>query len=196
MKRLFYCLMLMSFVLSCSKDETGLIDYPKVDYFPLQVGNKWYYENYTVEVTRQLEIDGTEWYEMTTISQREGQESITYYAYYRKTDDGKVYRKADENSAAMLVFDLKIGFSESWAYADGDYEWTVTTGERFETITMGHAKLEYCRSYYYDIPQAADDEHMMVLAPGLGLVYSASLAWGLSDELERAVINGLDIRLQ
>ena len=141
-------------------------------------------------------MDGLEWFVMSTVFERENEEPVVYRQYFRKTADGKVYRKSEKSSEAVLLFDLKIGFNQSWKYTDGDEQWTVSTGAYFATIKIEDISIANCRSYYYDIPEAVDDEHLKILAPGLGLLSSNSIAWGLGDTLQHAVINGLEIKIK
>jgi len=196
MKKYFVFVIVIAICLACSNDETPTIEYPKCDYFPLQVGNKWYYKSSTTEITGKETINDQEWFIMTKSYVHENQEPTIYRIYYRKTEDGKVYQKSDENNDSFLVFDLKIGFKQSWKYTDGDNQWKVSTGDDFETIKLEDSSITNCRSYYYDIPEAVDDEHVKILAPGLGLISSSSLAWGFSDTLQRAVINGLEVTIK
>lgn len=181
--------------LACGKEDIPTINYPACDYFPLQVGNKWYYEGYTSEITGKETWNGLEWYVLMSVYERDNGVENIYKMYYRKTADDKVYRKTDESSEAILLIDLKIGFNQSCKYTIGENQWTVTTGDDFETFKINDIEIPNCRSYYYDIPRAVDDEYLMTLAPGLGLLAHVSLAWGLGDTLQRAVINGLEIHI-
>lgn len=196
MKKYIILLFATAICFGCSSDETPTIEYPICDYFPLQEGNKWYYEGSISEITGKEIVDGLEWFVMSTVYERENKEPVVYRLYFRKTADGKVYRKSEKSSEAVLLFDLKIGFNQSWKYTDGDEQWTVSTGADFATIKIEDISFANCRSYYYDIPEAVDDEHLKILAPGLGLLLSNSIAWGLGDTLQHAVINGLEMKIK
>ncbi|NJO68123.1 MAG: hypothetical protein HC830_01570 [Bacteroidetes bacterium] len=48
----------------------------------------------------------------------------------------------------------------------------------------------------YDLIQAVDDEHTIILAPGIGRIVSQSYAWGIGDTLRNAIINGIEYKIK
>jgi hypothetical protein len=164
--------------LSCSKEPNNVTS--GCDYFPLQVQNSWEFEHSsktTVTATRLL--DGKNYYEFVT---------GTDTAYYRK-ENNKVYtRSTHENEA--LIFDLNARENQSWQYNS----WRVTMSSKNDTIVINHAKIPNCYRFFFDIPGAVDDEHLVWLAPGIGFIRkSCGFCPYPIDNLSKARINYMEI---
>ena len=196
MNKLFHaiCLILVSslFMLtSCEKDKSDLdskIDLlDSNDYFPLHTGDYWeldFIPKRTID--KEIEIDGIDYFQ---------QNSEYGTIFYRKTSDGKIYQKT-ETGNEILKFDLNAEIGKAWTYKfDGsDFIWNATLTSKNETIELDNHTFFNCYRFYFDVPQLADEEHIIWLAPGVGIVEEASFG-GTADrkKLNKAGINGVEI---
>jgi len=175
---------------SCKKDNdinSKLSMLESDNYFPLSVGNYWkldYIPRRTIDKTEQL--DGINYYRM-----------ISEYdtAYYRKSTDGKVYSRT-KSTNEILKFDLKASVGDTWTYKVGnsEYTWDVTLTSKTDTIKLNNCTFNNCYRFYYDIPQLADEEYVVWLAPGVGFVEEFYLG-GTADrkKILKASINNIEI---
>jgi hypothetical protein len=183
-------LALMSAITSCKKENPA--PYPESDYFPLSIGNKWNYKYNSQEVTKLKTINNKEYYEILITQYQADTVYSNSYIYYRKTTDNKVYQLYGDLKTESLAYDFRVPLHNSWS----DLEWTVTYVNDIKKVTINNHVIGNCKQFDYDIVTAMDDEHTVILAPGLGRLIGYSYAWGLGDTLKSAVINGMDISLR
>lgn len=186
----------LPFIVSCKKDNPAPAY--SSDYFPLNVGDKWEYRFYTKEVTKLKTINNKEYYEVLFNQHQYNSDTIIYtsYEYIRKTADGKVYELSQDQKDELLIYDFTVRVNQSWTYNDGAGGWKVTNADDKKVVTINDNVIENCIEYNYDIVEMVDDEHMIVLAPGIGQIVSQSFAWGLGDTLRNAHINGVEYKFK
>jgi len=165
-------------VVSCSKETTNIP--AGCDYFPMQVQNTWKFEH-SVEttVTATKVIDQKTYFVFV---------SGTDTSYFRK-ENNKIYTRR-ANEAEALKFNLNAAENQSWQYN----AWTVTMTDRNDTVVINHAKIPNCYRFFFDIPGAVDDEHIVWLAPGIGFIRkSCGFCPYPIDNLTNARINNVAI---
>lgn len=176
--------------ISCNKDDIdskiNMLD--TSDYFPLNIGD-YHKLDFTPKRTieKVVEIDGIEYFQ---------QNSDYDTLFYRKTSDGKIYQKTKIQNE-VLKFDLNAETGTSWNYKfDGsELIWNATLTSKNETIKVDNYTFENCYEFYYDIPQLADEEHIIRLAPGVGIVEEVYLGGSADRIIIREVkIHGVEIQ--
>jgi hypothetical protein len=159
---------------SCVKDA---VTSTSVDYFPLQVGNYWNLSSIgTRSIDTIVSLNGINYYRMVHV--QVGPTGITSRdtTFYRKTTDGKVYERGTKSTDEILKFDLGANSDQTWTYAKdptisiNTYPWNATLKSVIDTVQLGNNTIRNCYRYYYDIPQGADEETTIWLAPGIGFV--------------------------
>jgi hypothetical protein len=175
---------------TCTKDDNGIqskIDLDAEDYFPLHINNYWQLSGFPVRSIAELKtIDNLEYYTMVS------DEDTTYY---RETTDGRVYQRT-KASTEILRFDLGANEGDMWTYPDEDlhYEWNAVLSGKSETVIVGGRSFENCYRFSFDIPQMADDEHVVWLAPGIGFIEEYYSGGSGQTLLTEARIDGVEIR--
>jgi hypothetical protein len=175
---------------TCTKDNDELqskIDLLDAeDYFPLQINNYWQLSGFPVRSVAELKtIDNVAYYAMVS-----GADTT----YYRETADGKVYQRT-KATAEILRFDLGADEGETWTYPDKDahYVWNAVLSSKNETVIVGGRSFENCYRFSFDIPQMADDEHLVLLAPGIGFIEEYYSGGSGQTLLTEATIDGVEI---
>lgn len=197
MKKLVYaiCVLFVStsiLLSSCEKDNSELkykIDLPDVnDYFPLHTGDCWELDFMPKRIiVGEIEINGVNYFQ---------QNSEFNTIFYRKTSDGKIYKRT-QNGNEILKFDLNAEIGETWTYKfdDSDLIWHATLTSKSATVELDNYTFSNCYAFFYDVPHLADEEHIIWLAPGVGIVEEAILG-GTADrkKLNKAVISDVEIQ--
>jgi len=167
---------------SCSEDSPLFPEFT-TDYFPTAVGNKWVYNNGTLDWT--IEIEATK-----IIDKK------TYYVFVRNYDgarDTNFYRVA-ENNLVFVWFDDKdytyINFdapiNQQWQFHSGYYGF-VRERNLTDTVTAGS---------FTDVTEILIANHIIsdvfeynCYAPGVGLISTGG--WRRYSELKSATVNGI-----
>ncbi len=168
MKKLFlfgFMVWSVLFTANCQRtDSTSPA--PGEDYFPLQIGNTWHYQN-DFDNRWQIEVTGRQTIGIYNYFVIEGrlfpydQDSLSYF---RKDNAGRVYINFEDHD---------------YLYADFD-------GSNWETYNSMHSAIEVedltvaipagtfhnCLQILFDNPQMVDEEMVNDYAPGVGLVRS------------------------
>ena len=184
----FFVLLLI--ISSCTKEHPAPAYVS--DYFPLNIGDTWNYQSQKLEIKSLKTINSKAYYEVLISQYNAGVLFGTNYAYYRKTTYGKVYKLNNDLNSESLLYDFTVPVNHSWTYKEGDMEWQVTNSTESKVVNINHSIIANCRQFDFDIVKAVDDEHAVILAPGIGKIISFSYAWGMNDTLKSAVINGVD----
>ncbi len=163
--RLFFIafLSLTALFSSCSKQEVPEIEIQS-DYFQLAVGNYWQLgQRRTYEVTGTAELGGKAYHLISETADNRWRDS-TYY----RLNNGKVYAIQGRNKeeGEGLMFDLTAEEGESWMY----HSYKVTLQSRNEKVTFNGREIKNCYKFYLDVPQTADEEYWVWLAPGIGFI--------------------------
>jgi hypothetical protein len=177
---------------SCAKDA---VDDLSKDYFPLQVGNYWEFSPYWTDSIDKIEkLDGNDYYRMVSADCKT--RSYLDTVYYRKTADGKVYKRSKRTTGDILKFDLAAQVGQTWNYIlPGPYQslpWNATLKSNTDIIPLGNDTIINCYRYFFDIPQMADEEECWLLAPGIGFVVKNNYnGWLGGYKLKKVRINGI-----
>ena len=198
MSRSFCCAICMAVFAGCvaSDSPTGIATSGSTDFFPLKVGNKWYYSRYmhgvpadTTRVTHVVEvISATESvqrpiYMMLNWYFQEGSDSIWTVDTSYFMIEGDSLLSAYKDSAGFqfavdAIFTLNNGaeFTREIGRGVNTAHFRVTVVEKNDsTIT-----------FFYDEPNWADEEHQVTYKRGKGIVDSYSTAWGIGERLVKA----------
>lgn len=161
------------------------------DYFPLNFGNKWYYSSLDFrhmpdttgrseiwEVIGNKEIDGKSCAAVKT-TQFSSPGIIAYVdtAYYY-AKDGKLYSayKDDSGSLALALYaDFTLNEGDKFISDLHHYSYNVRVSEKTDS-TM---------SFYYDVPQYADEEFSVTFKKNTG-VQKRVYYFGTGIQLQRA----------
>jgi hypothetical protein len=190
-------------ILSASCEKENIINSEKpdrfsTDYFPLMTGNIWNYSRSRVLVKHIVSINKKEYYEVVSESIVADTVFYTYTEYYRKTSDGKIYTMDSDKKREALKYDFNVPVNGSWTYAEDDnnHIWKVTKISNTLKVNVTNRQIANCMKFDYDLIQAVDDEHTIILAPGIGRLVSQSYAWGMGDTLKNAIINGIEYKIR
>lgn len=168
------------------------------DYLPLEIGNSW---DFTPIQPFESNNDGVihrEVIGITAINNRQyyllrTSRSYNAYidtAYYRIDENGFVfiYRKSRPNFEDKRLW-LNAINGNTWTYpVDNNSTAKVTTIEG--SLVIGSTSIANCKSFSYNVPNWADEENTITLAPGIGFVKEYSDAWGMGQVLKSAKIHG------
>lgn len=157
------------------------------DYFPLQVGNYWEFNQMgTKSIDRIITLDGKDYFRMISVFSNLMKDTL----YLRKTSDGKIYSRK-LTSAESLLYDLYAPVNDSWQ--NGEMKVTLTKIDQEKVL--GNTTVKHCLVFYCD-PRLmmADDEYTWTLAPGIGYVYYFALGGTYNQNfiLKKALINGVE----
>lgn len=183
---LFIVLMM---IVGCHKEQPAVYT---GNYFPLNIGDSWNFKGRKEEVKGLKTINNKVYVEVRSDSYRADTVFYSYKNYYRTTPEGEVYQYNAEANIEFLLFNFTVPVNHSWTSPSGNENWQITNATETKVVNIGHTKLTNCREFDYDIPEAVDDEHGILLAPGIGKIINFSFAWGLADTLRSAHINGVD----
>ena len=188
----FPFLLITFFILlvSCESKDTRDID-SKLEmltgagYFPLHEGNFWELSSLgerTIDTT--IQLDGYTWYRMVSLDT----------VFYWSAGNGKIYKRT-ASTDEILKFDLNAEVGETWSYPAGSgFHWNATLQSKCETVTLDNYEFRNCYKFFYDVPELADEEHSVWLAPDVGFVREEYLG-GTSEQkiLQKVIINGIEI---
>ncbi|MCA9731919.1 MAG: hypothetical protein H6696_06510 [Deferribacteres bacterium] len=181
----------LPFVLfGCRSDNLTGTEGLAATFFPLHVGNTWVYTHMgsTATITYQVyakKVIGTHLYYQFGSSQE--------YADWLRIDGGKVYRLENNTDVLWLDFNRQDGDQYNYPQENtsqlGGYVVTVRRDQIKEYELEQKYKYTDCVNFFFDIPQAVDDEHGYIFAPGIGIVnfYGAWVnlyleSWSIAEE--------------
>lgn len=188
-------LILCSYLLlsSCSKEvllNSEVRALNKYGYFPLHIGNEWdYASGLKIRIDSKETVDGIEYFRFLR-SYNTSVDTI----YYRKKNYKVFERKS--NKSEILKFNLKARKNSTWKYTEtpnSKFQYSVYFQDKYAKVETENYEFRNCYKFYYDIPNLADDEHLIYLAKGIGLVKKKFYGFGIELVLTRAKINGSEI---
>ncbi|WP_235298777.1 hypothetical protein [Portibacter marinus] len=169
-------------LISCTKE----IDEAAADYFPLHVGNEWdYIKGLQVLIDVKETINGKEYFRFI-----ESYDTGTDTSYYRN-ERNKIY-KTTGNGHEYLLFDLEKRVGKHWKLSftpDTEFEYKAEIQDKNYRLETSNHTFENCYHFYYDFPDAIDDEFSIFLAPGIGIVQEQGQVRPESG-LNRVIIDG------
>lgn len=188
-----FVLALIALFTACD-DDASIPVIESTDYFPLHIGDTWEYKDHIRKVCGSEIINKKEYRVITHEIYRADTLYYTYNTYFRTTRDNKVYQLNSDQSGEYLFADFNLSADESWTYINNsngrDDEWTVTVLPEI-TFEFDDTELENCKRLFYNALLIVDEEHTIVFAAGIGEINSFSNAWGVSDTIQRATIDGV-----
>ncbi len=152
---IFFIMNILLFV-SCTKEESLNFTPRSGDYLPMQVNNYWDIEHTeTITINRTKVIDSKIYFEFIQASDT---------SYYR-SENNRIYSRTATGDEAVK-FDLTAKVNESWKFQS----WNVTMVSKTDTLLINHTKIPDCYHFFFDVPEMADEEHGIWLAPGIGFI--------------------------
>jgi hypothetical protein len=169
-------LMIALLMIACDKNESEIIILSG-DYFPLEIGNYWQFENSgKKEVIGTDTIDSKAYFILATNNDT---------SYYRKVNN-KIY-VTEYGEDEGLKFDLNANINDTWSY--GTY--TVKLVSKSDTMKINGHKITGCYQFFFDVPEWIDEEHTIWLAPGIGFIQNyCGLCYDQTTQLAKACIGG------
>lgn len=156
---IIFPVLLIYSLISCEKNEITKTS----EYFPLHVGDKWYYNNgETWEIIGIKDTLGKRYFEMSNGKSHE---------YYR-VENGYVY-SLGLDFTEYIRFNLNLDAGESWQYTENMFyqiQWDGMLYNKNDSMYVNGNLVTECYRFCYDIPEMIDDEHCVWLAPGIGIV--------------------------
>lgn len=161
-------------------------------FFPLAIGNKWYYNSYSLaqgfdptkvsfikEITGIKKINLKNYFVMVTTSfDNTGVAMLIDTSYFRYADDIVYqFRNSDTKENIYAIFKMKQGEKFTVKWQQYDYE-----------ITMKE-KTDNTATLFYNSPQMVDEEHEITFKKGYGVYKTNSTAWGWNTQLIKAEIH-------
>jgi hypothetical protein len=165
------------------------------DYYPLAVGNEWtYFLPYPGVDTL---WDGT--FGVDTLMVRDttyflARHPFSFSDTLRDDGNGRILARLDGRELILFDFNAEDGatyqFERSLSGGDDIFDETFdVTVSRERTVKVGAGHFEHCVSFYFDVPEALDDEHFWTFAPGVGIVKAGGFV-GAYTELFSAIVDG------
>jgi hypothetical protein len=178
MKKLMHVALFCAFVLACGKDNTTEPEdkTPTEDssfFFPLQVGNVWYYyEEGHSDAAQSIRVWDSVTLDDTTYILYGNKISLADTLYQDKW--GRVYKRFNGKNLLWLDFSFDDGGTYNYILSEKlNYTVTVT---RKQTIEYDDQKYDGCIQFDFDVPTIKTDEETFVLAPDVGIVKHVT-AW-------------------
>ena len=166
-------------IYSCSKKDNEII-ISEGDYFPLEIGNYWQFDN-----SQKNEVIGSKLIENLNYFESVYSDDTSYY----RIDNNKIIVK-ENNDSIGLKFDLTANVNDTWNYNS----WKVTLSSKKDTIKIGNIKYINCYRYCFDIHNLPDASHCIWLAPGLGFIQeSCNMCLNSIKKVNKARINNQEI---
>jgi len=188
-------LILLFYLINCTRDNNPIISSPHSEYFPINVGNTWYYDSPTPP---------TNPWAMKTINGYSLQNNTVYFSWtygegidiidnIRADNLGNIW-KLHNNNNEYLWFDFTqdsgstylYEYPESWG--DNTYYYIVTVLKNIKVDTPAGV-FDNCIVLNFDIPEVMDEDITYSFAPNIGLVRLTNNGWS-SKKLTSAIING------
>lgn len=193
----FIILILLISLINCTLDKNPIISSPDSDYFPINVGNTWYYDPPTPQ---------TNPWAMKTIKGYLVQNNTAYYSWtygegvdiidnIRADEQGNIWKLHNyyeylwfdftQDSGSTYIYDLPESFGENIYY------YAVYVRKNIKTETPAGV-FDNCIEFTFDIPQVTDEDKTYTFAPNIGLVRLQNNGWS-SQRLTSAIINSASI---
>lgn len=152
-------------------------------YFPIQVGNIWYYEDLDkiynpwdiLTISDSIRIDTQKYFLWSRGSGIDVSDTICY------DDNNNILCYI--NGDTHLWFDFTQDSGAIYTYAP----WDANSGEeqltyqvhvsRNMTVETPKKSFSDCIQFFFDIPQVIDEEHTYIFAPDVGMVLEQANGW-------------------
>jgi hypothetical protein len=198
-KSVFPFILILTFFINCSENNNPL-NSPKnysSTYFPLKVGNTWYYDSPTPQTNP--------WAMKTIISSFEYYDAVYYKWTYGEGVDLEDNIRADDqgnilnlkNNCEYLWFDFTQDSGSTYIYGHPDtfgentYLYNVFVRKNISTEVPAGV-FDDCIQFIFDIPQVKDEETCYTFAPNVGLVVLQHNGWSIK-RLTSAILDSATI---
>jgi hypothetical protein len=197
-KTLLIVLAAISFC-GCENDNDPQTTEHDPSYFPLKVGNYWEYVpvlqhpdllSINVSIPSTATIGDYEYYLMVTKHNHTGFTSVVDSSYYRVDSRGYVFERTTHSLEETNRFRLAAADGETWTIYTPYLQDYIATTTNISALNLNEVEIANCKSFSFDLPPTIDDEHTLVLAPGLGIVKQL-FAGGFDSTLREARIDGI-----
>jgi hypothetical protein len=192
------CVAASLILFGCNNHEQVVLQTGDLTYFPLEVGNRWVYESIRPDMPLRTAVftiisaetkEGTEYFAMERIYEMENVSSGGDTIFYRIDQQGFVFENSKYDKIERNRFRLGAGEGYAWHMeSSSPQRYIVTTS--ITDVTLNSGVLHECKSFSYDVPEWADEEHYIILAKGIGIVQHGN-AWGFDYKLKSAKIGGV-----
>ncbi len=171
-------------------------------YFPLEVGNSWEYvpdlqhpnlHSINVHIPSTATIGEYEYYLMVTSYVNTSVTQVMDSSYYRVDSTGYVFERTAHGLVEANRFRLAAANGETWTIHTPPLMDFVVTSSDVSPLYLNVIAIKNCKSYYFDFPPTIDDEHTLILAPGLGIVKKL-FDGGFNSTLKKATIGGREYK--
>ncbi|UCH90132.1 MAG: hypothetical protein JSV49_05705 [Thermoplasmata archaeon] len=191
-KYIFPVILILTCFLSCLDDTDNYSTY-----FPLKVGNTWYYDYPTPQtnpwamktIKSSLINNNTVYYEW-----RYG-EGVDLVDWIRRDEQGNIWNLKNNNEYLWFAFTLDNGSTYIYCYPDTFgheiYYYNVSV-RRNKSAEVPAGVFDDCIILFFDIPQVKDEEKIYTFAPNIGLVRLQHTGWS-TKRLTSAIIDGVTI---
>ena len=187
-KKMFSFLLVLSLsvFISCDVNSPNAGDSGK--YFPMQIGNKWYYapDSYSSN------FDSTNINEIWTVADTKYIDGIQFYVincFYITYDYSYSY-VLYYNPNVNILYEYIDNGQES-PYITPKAKFNLNVNDKFEYINGLNYNVSVISknwpymSFYYDDPQVYDEEYSITFKEGIG-IYKWISGWGIGERLVKS----------
>jgi len=157
-------------------------------YYPLALGNSWRYDGVEFAIDDTVSINDTLYYVVPN--------PWAYADTLRRSDDGNVWARSLGRD--ILVYDFGVADSATYqselSTGEPGLRWTVSVFRNL-TVDTPAGTFERCVLLWFDVPEAADEEHGFIFAPGIGIVRLNDV-WVGNRDLVSAVVGNRIISVE
>lgn len=175
---LFFLLMLNNCKFDNQILDTG--KYTEI-YFPLEVGNVWYYdipnsENnpYMKRIVEGIFNKGNQRYNIVKDTYGySGQYPVNYSVSETLRIDyqGRVWKYINEKDNLLFDFSSKDGETYKYpGYTQNPEDEYIVTVKKIELVEVNETEYKNCIEFLFDKPMTVDDEKIFLFAKGIGLI--------------------------
>jgi len=141
-----------------------------VNYFPMEVGNKWEYGNtFSMSIYSTTKCGEYLYYIY-------GNNSLNYADTLRMDNSGRIWEYIDGKD--YLKFDFSAKHGSKYEYNPYSNSETVTVTKNI-TVETEAGRFGNCISFYFDVPSSMDEESLYIFARGVGIINFGSPHWGM-----------------
>lgn len=196
---IFLIFIILTYFINCSRDKNPMnsSDNYSLNYFPLKVGNTWYYDSPTPQ---------TNPWAMKTIKSSFIKNNTVFYRWtygegvdvidnIRVDKQGNIWKL--ENNNEYLWFDFTQDSGSTYIYnypesfGESIYYYNVYVRKNISRETPAGV-FDNCIELFFDVPQVVDEERIYTFAPNIGLVRLQNNGWS-TKRLTAAIIDGATI---
>jgi hypothetical protein len=157
------------------------------EYYPLAVGNQWtYFQPYPGIDTLWDGTFGVDTLVVNDTAYFLAQHPFSFSDTLRDDGNGRILARLDGRELILFDFNAEDGATYQFERSRETFDVTVS---REGTVKVGAGRFEHCVSFYFDVPEALDDEHFWTFAPGVGIVEAGGFV-GAYTQLFSAVVDG------